>query len=143
MKKKDKEFIQNNLKHLKTTVDILNEGMQKTEWDRIQLAGMGTYLANIYTGYENIWRTILESKGIEVPKGEQWHINLLNRAKSEELIPDEMLITSKGMLGFRHLQVHGYSHTLKEENIRYFSLKAIESYPFFETYINEILEMLK
>jgi uncharacterized protein YutE (UPF0331/DUF86 family) len=140
MKKKDKDFIEDNLRHLRTTMDILSEGIQKPEWDKYQLAGMGAYLANIYNGYENILRTLLESEGIKIHKGEQWHKDLLDTAKSKGFVPDEMLTTLKGMLGFRHLQAHGYSYVFEEEKIRYFSLEAVKSHPAFESHTLKIIE---
>jgi len=142
MKKKDKDFIEDNLHHLKITIGILNEGLQKHEWDKHQLAGMGVYLANVYNGYEIILKSLLNSKGIKIPKGEQWHKNLLDTAKSEKLIPDEMSATLRGMLGFRHLQVHGYSHMLDEEELRYSCLEAVKSFSIFENHIRKTIEKI-
>jgi len=140
MKKKHKDFIEENLRYLIITVDILNKGLQINEWDKYQTAGIGAYLADVYKGYENILKALLEDKGIKIAKGEQWHKYLLETAKSEKLVPDEMSTTLREMLGFRHLQIHGYSHILKEKELRDSALEAIKSHPIFEKHIKEILE---
>jgi len=140
MKKKDKDFIEDNLKHLRITVDIINEGMQKYEWNKHELAGIGVYLANVYNGYETILRTMLLDKEKVIPKGEQWHKNLLDVAKSEGLVPNEMSVTLKGMLAFRHRQTHGYSHMLKENDLRHFSLEVVKYHHVFEKHIQKIME---
>ena len=117
MKDNFKKFIEENLQHLKSTVSELNDGIQEIKWNKRDLTAMGTYLANMYNGYENILRTLLKSAEINIPKGDQWHRDLLDKAKSEKLFPDEMLPTLKGMLGFRHLQIHGYAYMLEEDKI--------------------------
>jgi len=140
MEKKDKELVEYNLQHLKNTVLELNEGIQEQNWNKRDLTAMAAYLANMYNGYENVIRTLLKSRGIEISKGEQWHKDLLDRAKSEKLVPDEMLTTLKGMLGFRHMQIHGYAYMLKEKDVRESSIEAVKSHHVFEKHIQRIIE---
>jgi len=140
MRDKDVDFIEKHLRNLNITIDVLNRGIQKNEWNEHESAGMGAYLANVYSGYENIFKTLLNSDGIKIPKSEQWHINLLHMANSSGLVPWEMSETLKGMLSFRHVQVHGYSHTFQEKELRHSSLETVKSHPVFEKHIRDIIE---
>ena len=140
LKKKDKDFIENHLQNLSITITILDEGLQKNKWNKHESAGMGVYLSNVYNGYENILRALINSRGIEIPRGERWHKDLLDIAESERLVPDEMLTTLKGMLGFRHLQIHGYSYMFDEEQLKYYSSEAIKSHSIFEIHIQQIIK---
>ena len=139
MKKEDKEFIEQHLHELKIAVDILSEGVQESGWKKLQLVGQGAYLANVYSGYESIMRTLLHVEGIEIPKGEHWHINLLRAAKSRDLITNEMFETLEDMLNFRNFHVYDYSYKLQEKEVRARSSEAINTYPIFEKHIREII----
>ena len=140
MKMEDKSFIEKHLQDIEITVNLLNEGIQDKKWDKYKTAGMGTFLANVCNGYENIFRTLLKIEGIEIPKGEDWHKNLIRTAKSRGLSPDEMSETLDGMLNFRHVQVHGYSHKLEEKKLRSYSLEVVQNHPAFEKHIQDIVK---
>ena len=140
MKEKNKKSIEENLRHLKNTADELNEGIQVSKWNKRDLIAMSTYLANMCNGYENILSALLKSAGIEIPEGEQWHKDLFGRAKSENLIPDEMSATLEEILEYRNIQKQGYTNTLEENKIRDSSAKVINSHPIFEKHIQEILK---
>jgi hypothetical protein len=129
----------NEMDHIKNTLSLMQSFLKKEKWNEAETAGIGTFLGNIYTGYENIFRSFLEEKGITVIKGERWHINLLDKAIEENFVPSEMQKTLKGMLAYRHLQVHGYGYMLQEEIIRENSAQAIKIFPIFEEHIYKIL----
>jgi hypothetical protein len=63
----------------------------------------------------------------------------LNTAKSGGFIPDEMSTVLTGMLGFRHLQAHGYSYIFEEEKVRHFCLETVKNHPVFENHILTII----
>jgi uncharacterized protein YutE (UPF0331/DUF86 family) len=131
--------ITNELGHMKNTLRLMQSFLEKEKWNEAETAGMGTFLGNLYTGYENIFRSFLEEKGISITKGERWHIDLLGKATEENFVPLEMQKTLQGMLAYRHLQIHGYGYMLQEELIRENSAQAIKTFSIFEEHIHKIL----
>ncbi|MEA3476388.1 MAG: hypothetical protein U9R23_08130 [Candidatus Cloacimonadota bacterium] len=78
----------------------------------------GTFLSQFYNGIENILKRISKYYNIELPKGENWHIELFKRFKKPSfkelpLLFDEPLATSLASYRkFRHAFFHGYGFQL-------------------------------
>lgn len=140
MNKDYRDYISEEFKNLTSTIGIIGDALDKTTLDKLQIAGLGACLADMYKGYENIFRAFLEDKGRKIPKSERWHSDLLGFSKREGLIPDEMGKIVRGMLSFRHLQVHGYAHMLDENELRTNSAEVVKNHPIFEKHIMGIIE---
>ena len=138
MKEKYKKFIEDNLQKLNMAVDSLGKATQMQTWNEFELAGIGSYLSNIYNSYESILKTLLEDRGIKIDKGEQWHRDLLNKAEEEGLIPN-ISDTLDKMLSFRHMQRYSFSFELIEDTIKKAALEVIKSHPIFEKHIQDLL----
>jgi uncharacterized protein YutE (UPF0331/DUF86 family) len=94
--------------------------MARTEKTVIELAAIATFLHNIYNGIENILKQILISRGINVPKSDKWHKDLLNRSLSSGIISEELTNKLYKYLTFRHFFVHAYGFMLDEKDRAFF-----------------------
>lgn len=92
----------------------LNEVMTREKKSIVELAAMGTFLHNIYNGIENILKQSLSAKGVEIPKTETWHKDLLNLSVSLGIIPENLSLKLYEYLSFRHFFVHAYGFMLEE-----------------------------
>lgn len=62
-----KESVNVELENISTVLIELEKVKDKPNKTTVELAGIGTFLHNIYTGIENILKQILKSKGILIP----------------------------------------------------------------------------
>ena len=92
----------------------LKEAMLRKERSTIELAAIGTFLHNIYTGIENILKQILKSEGIQIPKSQTSHKDLLDISVSRGVISVSMSDELYEYLTFRHFFVHAYGFMLEE-----------------------------
>lgn len=134
-----KVFVEDELRNLEITLELLEGLIQKSEWNKIEEIAAGKLLSDMYMGYENVFGTLLRERDIRVPKGERWHTDLLERAVVENIAPSNWSKPLRGMLGFRHLQVHGYGHMMDEEKIRENSAEVAANHPIFVAHIRKIL----
>ncbi|HOO87726.1 MAG TPA: hypothetical protein PK849_10625 [Synergistales bacterium] len=118
------------------TVPSMQEYLNLPEWDKIQLAGMGMCLGDIYKAFEQSLRCILENiEGKKIEKNESWHSNLLRLSNEMELIPTDIRDTVQGMLKYRHHLHHGYGVKLNERLIRKYAPEAIDAFDAFTKHI--------
>jgi hypothetical protein len=84
-------------------------------------AALSSFIAQFYNGVENILKRIVKFKGMNLPKGENWHIELFNYFCEPNLIGLPLLfyekesIHFKKLRKFRHIVYHGYSFRLEWE----------------------------
>jgi hypothetical protein len=87
-------------------------------------AAAGQFLGSIYMGVENIFKRIIHFHGLEMPEGEEWHVQLFRRFRSPKtgplpvLLPDDLAEAMKPFRGFRHVVRHGYALELEWERMR-------------------------
>jgi len=79
---------------------------------------MGGFLQNIYNGIENILRQVLGIRGVEVPRSDTWHQELLRRSMSSGIISEGLAAELRDYLSFRHFFVHGYGFMLNEAKLQ-------------------------
>ena len=104
----EKENVEKALNNLKSA-------MERKEKSVVELAAIGTFLHNIYNGIENILKQILKAKGIEIPKTDTWHKDLLNLSVSRGVISEKLSDELYEYLTFRHFFVHAYGFMLEED----------------------------
>lgn len=137
----DKEFIEDELEHLQQTMFIImEECLGKNDWSAVELAGCGKFLSDMYMGYENIFRALLEGRGIHLFKGEHWHSDLLQRAIEEGIVPYGWEERLRGMLSFRHFQIHGYGRITNEQKLRANLAEVAANHHIFVAHIRKILD---
>jgi Zn-dependent M32 family carboxypeptidase len=96
--------------------DLL-ERLQKDAPDIVELAAVASVLHSFYNGVENIFLSIAKGIDHEVPKGTQWHRDLLKQmaeatSKREAVLTVDMAHQLADYLGFRHFFRHSYSFFL-------------------------------
>lgn len=83
---------------------------------------MGTYLMNFYNGIENILKRISKNYYLTMPKGENWHKELLTLSFNPP--SDKIAIFNQNIVerlhsyrNFRHRFISGYGFQLKGEKM--------------------------
>ena len=85
-------------------------------------AALGVYLMNFYNGVENIMKRCAREYYKKIPKGEDWHKQLLQQSclKVNNKIPlfnTEIVDGLYQYLSFRHFFIHGYVFKLEREKM--------------------------
>jgi len=103
--------------------DLLAECAQPPT--RIELRAMGSMLHDFYNGVERIFERITVGLGEGLPRGEYWHVDLLNQMAEERagkrpaVIDAPLHARLKEYLHFRHFFRHAYGHTLLWSKMRW------------------------
>ena len=103
--------------NVERALDNLREALGRTERSIVELAAIATFLHNIYNGMENILKQVLRARGIEIPKSETSHKDLLNLASSNEILSAKLCDQLYEYLTFRHFFVHAYGFMLEEKHL--------------------------
>ncbi|MEA3459473.1 MAG: nucleotidyltransferase domain-containing protein [Chloroflexota bacterium] len=91
---------------------------------RTELRAMASMLHEFYNGVERIFQRIAIRLGEGVPRGEYWHVDLLNQMAEERegvrpaVIEGPLRDTLEEYLRFRHFFRHAYGYTLEWVKIR-------------------------
>lgn len=106
-------------------VDIVVSKIKEIKNDtaEISTAAMAAYLMNFYNGVENIMKRLAKDYYKKMPKGNDWHKQLLQQScfqhnKKAVLLKKETVDKLYNYLSFRHFFVHGYSFRLNPEKIK-------------------------
>jgi uncharacterized protein YutE (UPF0331/DUF86 family) len=99
------------------TVKMLEDVIKHPDIDVHRVSAASKYVYEIYMGIENILKISLKAKGIEVISSPEWHHDLIELAKSKDLISQETFEKLESLLGFRHFVAHGYSAILDKERV--------------------------
>jgi len=83
---------------------------------------MGTYLMNFYNGVENILKRICKVYYLTMPKGANWHKELLNLSYNPPngkvaIFNENIIERLYPYINFRHRFVSGYGFQLKGEKM--------------------------
>ena len=100
----------------------LRHSMESDAADTIKNAAMGTFLMNFYNGIENIIKRISKVYYQTLPKGSDWHKELLALSCNppQGKIPvfnTEIMDRLNPYREFRHLFVNGYGFRLRPERM--------------------------
>ncbi|MCX6155216.1 MAG: hypothetical protein NT007_13765 [Candidatus Kapabacteria bacterium] len=89
--------------------------------NNIHKTALGGLAAQFYNGIENIIKRIHKNYNIPLPKGDDWHISILERFSNESEIDfpikfsNDLLEKLTNYRRFRHYFFQGYSHNLNWE----------------------------
>lgn len=121
-----KQLIQDELKALKLVVREMEE-LLATRADpptRTELGAIASILHDFYTGVERIFERIAVRLQEGLPRGEYWHMDLLNQMVAEQegkrsaVIDEPLRALLKEYLEFRHLFRHVYGSQLEWVRLR-------------------------
>lgn len=91
--------------------------------DDVWKRALGSYLHDFYTAVESVLRVVTELTGEGLPRGEEWHRQLLDQMgrEIEGVRPALLSSDSRGKLGeylgFRHVFRSAYGHQLDSERL--------------------------
>ena len=106
----------------------------------VELAGIGAYLHNMYTGMENILKLALGAEGVRIPDSDSWHQDLLVLASKRGIIAESTMKDLARYLAFRHFFVHSYGFKLEEDELRSLVGKASGVHSRFRSEIDAFLD---
>jgi len=135
-----REKVEVEKEYINHTLSDLQLALARPEQTIIELAALGTFLLNIYTGIENILKQILQAKKIAVPHTSSSHKDLLALAVKEQIISQSFYDDIFPFLSFRHFFVHAYGFMLDNEPIMRMVNKIPQVYSRFVTEIDTALE---
>ncbi len=97
-----------------------NFNLQKEDY--LTAPAMGTYLMNFYNGIENILRHISKEYYLTIPRGKNWHKELLLLSSNpptgkSPIFTHELVERIAPYRNFRHRFISGYGFKLKGEKM--------------------------
>lgn len=105
--------------------------------NNIYKTALGGFASQFYNGIENILKRVHKYLGIELPKGDDWHIVILDRFSENSSFDlpfkfsKELIILLTDYRRFRHYFFHGYSHNLNWEILKSGALDIRKVYEQF------------
>lgn len=77
--------------------------------DEVEIRAAALSLSTIYTGIEKTLLYVLRDRAETVPKGKNWHAEVLDLAAEKSLVSVDVRDELKSFLAFRHFIRHAYS----------------------------------
>lgn len=120
-------LIEDELVTLERVVESTKEALASLSDDpsQFELHGLAAYLHQFYTGVESIFERIAVVLGEGLPRGQYWHVDLLNQMAEERagerpaVIDEPLRARLKDYLDFRHFFRHAYGYTLEWSQLRW------------------------
>jgi len=134
-----REKVNVEMENISIVLRELKKIKDKSNKSVVELAGIGTFLHNIYTGIENILKQILSSQGIQIPNSDSWHQDLLVQAADKGVITETMKKQLAKYLAFCHFFVHAYGFLLDEKELKSLVDNVFSVYSSFKTKIDIFL----
>ena len=134
-----REKVDVELENISTVLDELEKIKDEPSKTIVELAGIGTFLHNFYTGIENILKQILHDEDIPIPFSDSWHRDLLILASKEKIINETTRVQLTKYLAFRHFFVHAYSFLLDERELKLLVDDVFDTHSTFKEEINAFI----
>jgi uncharacterized protein YutE (UPF0331/DUF86 family) len=134
-----REKVDVELENVSTVLDELEKIKDEPSKTIVELAGIGTFLHNFYTGIENILKQILHDEDIPMPASDSWHRDLLILASEEKIITETTRARLAKYLAFRHFFVHAYSFLLDERELKLLIDDVFDTHSTFKEEINAFI----
>ena len=114
---KVKEKIEAEFENIERALADLPSPESLENLSSLELAGVAALIHNFYNGVENVFKQLVVSKGLSIPQGPSWHIDLIEICVANQIISRNTSDMLKEYLGFRHFFSHAYSFDVDEERI--------------------------
>ncbi len=137
------EKVHAEMENISKVLSELEKVKDKPEKEVVVLAGIGSFLQNIYTGIENILKQLLQHIGIDIPPSPAWHKNLLDISVEHDFITKETQDRIGKYLYFRHFFTHAYGFMIEEKRLQPLVADIFSVYDEFKTEIENYLQKLK
>ncbi len=143
-----REEILIELDQMQTTVaevEALRQDLTSRVPSNREKTAAATFLAQFYSGVENILKRLSRFHGVPLPTGDTWHTDLFKRFCEPSLVPLPALFDTAlaGQLApfrrFRHVVFHGYGFQIEWERMQD---GAAEVGPLFSAFKTRVLEHL-
>ena len=121
--------------HIAKTLSALGEALSRPDKTIIELAAIGAFLHNIYSGMENILKRILKFEGITLPGSPSSHKDLLDLSVTAGVISQSLSEKLDDYRGFRHFFVHSYGFMLDRKQLIPLAENLPATWAQFETEI--------
>lgn len=124
------------------------DALQRLNYKGIHRA-QGSILHDFYTGCERIFLRIAGDIDQDIPQGDRWHIELLERMQTEygevrpEVISDDLALSLRPYLGFRHVFRNIYGFELQVERLHPLVENFSLTMDHFQTDLKRFLDFLK
>ncbi len=134
-----REKVDVEMENISIVLEELKKIKDKPAKAPVELAGIGTFLHNIYNGIENILKQILGSEGIRISNSDSWHQDLLIQAKDIKIITEVTKRNLAKYLAFRHFFIHAYEFLLDEKELKILVDNVFNVYSSFKAEIDIFL----
>ena len=114
---KTREKIEAELENIERVLADLPDQERLEKLSTLELAGVAALLHNFYNGIENVFKQLVISKGLNIPQGPSWHVELIEMCVKNKIISRATSDALKEYLSFRHFFSHAYSFDVDEERI--------------------------
>jgi hypothetical protein len=144
-----REEIAVELEALKATVNellALQEDVARRQPTIREKTAAAAFLAQFYTGIENILKRISRYHGVPLPSGETWHVDLFQRFCSPshpdlpELFDEALASALAPYRRFRHVAFHGYGFQLDWDRMSEGVATVQDVFTRLEACLSEYLE---
>lgn len=112
-----REKIEAELENVERVLADLPEPYSLKKLSSLELAGVAALIHNFYNGVENVFKQLVISKGLSIPQGPSWHIELIEICVANQIISRTTSDTLKEYLSFRHFFSHAYSFDVDVERL--------------------------
>lgn len=115
---RDRQLLASELDQIRKELAILDRILGKRrriERDQVQIHAAASCLHSIYNGMEKMLETALKTKGHSVKESPTSHSDLLTAAMSLGVISEEMAISLRSYMAFRHFYRHTYGFIIDNE----------------------------
>ena len=139
----------NSLRLIVAELNSLNSDLQNRAPSVREKTAGAAFLAQFYSGIENILKRLSRFHGATVPAGENWHVELFKRFCSPPhlglpVLFDEGLARQLGAFRrFRHIVHHGYGFQIEWDRMREGVQQTSEVFAKIETTLISHLNRLQ
>lgn len=136
------EKVYAEMENISKVLSELEKVKDKPEKEVVVLAGIGSFLQNIYTGIENILKQLLQYIGTDIPQAPSGHKDLLNLSVEHGFITKTTQDRIGKYLYFRHFFTNAYGFMIEENRLQPLMNDIFSVYNDFKTEIENYLQKL-